>query len=420
MGNNKLFKAAVFIILLGLFFLGLGMLARARFESGSIYPPYSTMLREPAGARAIYEALDLLPGIEVQRNTEEFLYHAKSSGRTIFVLGLSGRAFSSVDDDTYKDLEKCLQAGDRLVIAFSSAVPSTITTDVKPEQASEEHNVENSQKEDRVHSPKKEEKSHAQGPLKVVLKDLRAQWGIDFDHMDGVSKTAQLRAEHLGLVPSIEWVNKSNLAFVLVDSHWKVVYAVQDKPVIVEKPVGKGSIVLLSDSFLFTNEAIKGHRVPELLSWLCGPHHIMVFDEAHLGILEQPNVATIIKRNGLRGFFVSLAVLGMLVIWRQLVPVVPLPKKDASTLVASGRGYREGMANLFRRNIPKDQILSICVDEWERAFTRNSDQAVNIAKGVRQIIEEDASVHRRTWNAEETYERIRALVAKSKILSKLS
>jgi hypothetical protein len=420
MGNNKLLKAVVFIILLGLFFLGLGMLTRARFESGSIYPPYSTMLREPAGARAFYEALDLLPGIEVQRNTEESLYHAKSSERTIFVLGLSCRAFSSVDDDTYRDLEKCLQAGDRLVIAFSSAVPSTVTTDVKPEQASEEHKVENSQKEDKVHSPKKEETSHAKGPLKVVLKDLRAQWGIDFDHTDGVSKTAQLRSDHRGLVPSIEWVNKNNLAFVPVDSHWKVVYAVQDKPVIVEKPVGKGSIVLLSDSFLFTNEAIKGHRVPELLSWLCGPHHTMVFDEAHLGILEQPNVATIIKRNGLRGFFVSLVVLGMLVIWRQLVPVVPLPKKDASTLVASGRSYREGMANLFRRNIPKNQILSICVDEWERAFARESTETSLVAKKAREIIEEDQSGPRRHWALNKTYERISSLVGKSKVLSKLS
>lgn len=414
MGNNKLLKVTVFIILVGLFLLGLGMLTRARFESGNIYPPYSTYLREPAGVRAFFEALDLLPGIEAQRNTEAFLYDSKSSGRTIFVLGLSDRAFSSVDDDTYRDLEKCFQAGDRLVIAFSSAAPSKTRADGKP--ALEEHPKETSQKEDKVQGPEKEDKGHANQPLKVVLKDLRAQWGIDFDHTDGVSKTAQLRLESVGLAPSIEWVNKSNLAFVLADSHWKVVYTTQDKPVIVEKSVGKGSIVLLSESYLFTNEAIKGHRSPELLSWLSGPHHVMVFDEAHLGILEQPNVATIIKRNGLRGFFASLVVLGMLVIWRQIMPVVPLPKKDASTLVVSGRGYFEGMANLFRRSIPKDQILSICVDEWERSFARESCEISVTAKEARQIIEEDLGGPRRQWAVNKTYDKISTLMAKSKII----
>jgi hypothetical protein len=391
MGADRFFKTALFVAMAGLFCMGLVMLTMARFESGNIYPPHSTYLREPAGARALYEALDSLPGIEAQRNTKATLYDAHSPGKTIFVIGLSGAAFSRVDEDSYKDLEKCLQKGERLVIAFSSGAPATDKT-----------------------------KDSAPIQPKDIARDLRTQWGVEFDTTGftdaGASETkARLKSGGLALPESIDWPGKSTVAFAPKAVGWNTIYTHQDKAVVVEKAFGRGSVVLVADSFLFTNEAMKKHRLPELLTWLCGPNRIMVFDEAHLGIMGEPNVAAIIKRNGLTGLFISVVSLGLLVIWRQLVPFAVCAKAAASVISDTGRGYSQGVANLLRRNLTKDQILHSCVDEWERAFVHASEEASIVAEKARRIIEDDSAVHRRTWDIKKTYENIGALVRKAKI-----
>lgn len=89
--------------------------------------------------------------------------------------------------------------------------------------------------------------------------------------------------------------------------------------------MGRGEIVLASDSFFLSNEAMKDHRSPPLLAWLCGSRRRIVFDETHLGISESPGIAALLRRDGLTPFFVSLIVLVLLAIWGQSAPFVPLP-----------------------------------------------------------------------------------------------
>ena len=47
---------------------GLARLFTLRYESGDVYPPYSTLRADPLGAKGIYEAVGQLRGVETRRN----------------------------------------------------------------------------------------------------------------------------------------------------------------------------------------------------------------------------------------------------------------------------------------------------------------------------------------------------------------
>ena len=101
---------------------------------------------------------------------------------------------------------------------------------------------------------------------------------------------------------------------VLTDlaSHWRTVYRVETNAVIVERRLGSGSIVLATDSYFVSNEALRNDRSTPLLTWLIGPLHHVVFNETHLGVTEQPGFATLARRYRLRLFFSLLAVVAVL------------------------------------------------------------------------------------------------------------
>ena len=64
-----------------------------------------------------------------------------------------------------------------------------------------------------------------------------------------------LAAADEGLPASLPWY--STLFFKLQDNTWRTIYARADEPVVIERSYMKGSIVLISDSFLISNEAMK-------------------------------------------------------------------------------------------------------------------------------------------------------------------
>ena len=106
-GNKPLIVA---IILAALFVTGLTQLFLLRFESGDVYPAYSSLRSDPRGTRALFESLALLPGIEVSRHTQP-LSNLKNFDGTLFYLGLTPK--SKLEEAT-----KIADAGARVVLGF--------------------------------------------------------------------------------------------------------------------------------------------------------------------------------------------------------------------------------------------------------------------------------------------------------------
>src|SRR6185295_18194593 len=103
------------------------------------------------------------------------------------------------------------------------------------------------------------------------------------------------------------------LHFGQTNSSWRTIYGriagTNVEPVVIERTMGSGSIVLCADSFHFSNEALRREREPELLAWFIGPAREIVFDETHLGVQEAPGVATLARKYRLGSVFVALLIL---------------------------------------------------------------------------------------------------------------
>jgi hypothetical protein len=179
--------------------------------------------------------------------------------------------------------------------------------------------------------------------------------------------------------------------------------------VVIERSYGNGSIVLCSDSFFLSNEAMKKNRYPQLLSWLCGTHRKIVFDETHLGVSRSPGIATLLRKYGLAPFFISLVGLALLAIWKQATRLVPVYEEEERAFVDPGKDAFTGFTNLLRRNISPGYILSSCLEEWKRSFTHGKQNLSALLPRIQEIIAEDRAKPKKDRNPVQAYRKISAL-----------
>jgi hypothetical protein len=151
------------------------------------------------------------------------------------------------------------------------------------------------------------------------------------------------------------------------------------------------------------------------LAWTIGPHSRIIFDETHFGIFRHPGVLTLIKKYRFHWFIFTLAILAVLLIWKNSVYFVPPPERNSSASgqgVISDRDSTQGLISLLRRNISSRQIIQACAREWERAFQpekRFQDDKLEKIKSAFQTINAQSS---KSMDPVKAYQRI------SKILSK--
>ncbi len=104
------------IALLAVLVWGLEQIAVAPFETGDIYPRYSSLRTDPSGAKALYESLAALPDVTVER-----LYKDRTTLNpedAMFVLGVDPVSWSAVKEQTVDEYEKLVRDGGRLIFAF--------------------------------------------------------------------------------------------------------------------------------------------------------------------------------------------------------------------------------------------------------------------------------------------------------------
>ena len=161
----------------------------------------------------------------------------------------------------------------------------------------------------------------------------RLPQGEEGDAYDPVNVTSRNEPE---LPESLSW--HSGSYFTNLDPAWKVVYARQSAPVMVERKFGAGSVVFCTDSYFLSNEAMLKERHADLLAWVIGPSSRVMFDEAHLGIVEEPGVAMLMRKYRLHGLVAGLLLLAALFIWKNSSRFAP----GAAGGKAGGLRRREG------------------------------------------------------------------------------
>jgi hypothetical protein len=368
-------------LLLIAFLFGLGHLFVLRFQTGDVYPAYSSLRSDPLGTRVLYESLENLGDITLGRNYR-FLHSLKPEpDTTFFYLGTSADGYDSVPQELIEVFDRLTQTGGRLVLSLLP-INKKHEKKTKLKKEPESQNVEN------VEFQNKSKKNS--------LISIKKHWGIGFEFnqnlpaKDGSYLALDAVSNRRDLPPIISW--HSNLYFDLRDKSWQVLYTSEGHPVMIERPFGKGSLVMCADSFFISNEALRSERHPQLLVWLLGRNTNIIFDEAHFGIYKQPSVAVLLRHYRFHWVFLVLAVMALLFVWKNAAYFVPPRKDDAPSGadVVSDKDYTQGLIAMLRRNIPGNEILQVCGQEWERTFKKDKRVQPEAFERVKEILRTQA------------------------------
>ena len=425
----------IILIVLGGFAAGVYQLFLLRFKTGDVLPEYSSLRADPLGVKAFYNGLDALPEIRVERNFKA-LDKIEPEGTTLFYLNTSPANLVWSPDEYRAALDSFALRGGRLVIFFypvktGGYIPSDweIEKEIEKEKAEKKKKKEEAAKkreaeeekakseEDEAKDVEKEKTEEGKPAKKEEKKDKQKsisysvfkKWGFDLDidpKWNDVQRHAA-RTKERGLPYTLEW--HSAMYFTKLKSPWKVLFSWSKQPVVIERQYGKGSIVLATDPYHLSNEAMRELQQIQLLTWLVGPNTRVVFDEAHLGLEEQVGVAGLGRKYRLHGLFFGLLVLGALFIWKNAFSLIP-PEKDEQSgvdVLTSPRDYNAGMVSLLRRNVRKNVLVRSCFDQWASSSeaqrpdlkdrVEKARQAAVSPEGANDPVSVYKKIHRILW-----------------------
>lgn len=364
-----------FVVCAVIFGAGLFHLLKLRFEAGDVYPPYSSLRADPLGTMAFYEALERMPGINVERDFSADNKLPGGRNTTYLHLGAQTREWKWMDLDEFRTIEDFVTAGGRLVITFFPEVanPSVI---LPPE---EEAAREKSPKKTVAEKPdpsgaNKKKSARSKSDRFRHASSTRERWGIEsaFRELEpgtnNYESTWVQRRAALPLPEALEW--HSGVIFTNLSTNWHTIYARGTNAVLVERKFGAGTIVMAGDSFFISNEAMVNDRRSELLSWFVGPSHDVMFDEAHFGILQTEGVATLLRKYHLYAVVGALLLLAVLFIWKNSFSFVPPWQMTGEQQFVAGREGSAGFINLLRRNISSRDLLQVCFAEWKKSVVK--------------------------------------------------
>lgn len=381
-------------VLAGLCLAAVFRLLALRFDAGDVYPAYSSLRPDPLGARALYESLERLPGVRVRRHLDpapESLPEGR--GTTLLLLGLRPEALRRVPEADALALERFVRDGGRLVLALHGGGPSWL----------ENTDEERGRRERRRRELEEREREDAAG--RTVA--LTERWGFRVASVplgrdeDGVIvpvSATRATAAPAELPAELRW--RAPRVLRPADDAWLTVYARDGDPVVLERRLGPGRIVLVTDAFPFSNEALRRERETAFLWWaLGGGGRRVVFDETRLGVAQRGGVATLARRYGLHGVPVALLAVVALVIWRGACPLAPRRPDAPEERQPSGRESAEAFQNLLRRAVPARDLAAACVREWRHGVAAGRpDLAPRAAALEARLATDDGRDLRRLWH----------------------
>ncbi len=373
---------------------GIAQIFQLRFAAGDVYPAYSSLRADPLGTMALYEALDQLPGVSVDRDFSDRNELPAGPATTYLHLAAKSSEWRWLQDDLLAEMERFARRGGRFVVTFypeavSPYQPSFHKDRVGPRPSNREdgdgRDSEDSE-DDRPKSTKERDaaarQKRADAKRYAGSQSLKTAWGLDFTVVNlthdnkGIYKPSKAtNCSNLPLPDSLEW--HSGVVFTNLGPAWKAVYKRDENPVVIERVFGAGSVVIATDAYFTSNEAIFADRHPDLLAWIIGPSSKVIFDEAHLGVVENSNISGLIKRYRLRGFIGALAVVTGLFVWKNATRLGPVKTSEHRSEWIEGRDAEAGFVQLLRRNIPANRILQTCFEEWKKSTKSAPLRATN-------------------------------------------
>ena len=347
---------------------GLVRLFELRFAVGDVYPAYSTLRSDPLGAMAFYESLGRVSGVSTRRDFSTGNRLPEEAHTVYLQLAAPGYDWDRVPADLSRELEVFLARGNRLVITF---FPRTSAFESRPDD-DETNSVKSARARDEKMTPAKPaEKNKKKAAEEDRGVDLTERWGFGMDFIkliraNDVYEPARVENKtDLPLPRALDW--HSGAVFTNLDGAWRVIYARGARAVLIERAFGKGSVVMATDSYFVSNEAMEKDRHADLLAWLVGANQTVVFDEAHFGVVETSGVAMLMRKYRLHGLAAGFLLLAGLFIWKNASRLVPPHAEPERQDYIAGKDSAAGFVNLLRRSIAPRDLLPVCFDVWKKS-----------------------------------------------------
>ncbi len=369
---------AAALVLMG---AGVHRLFALRFESGDILPPYSSFRADPLGTRVLFEALAGQPGWRAGRIVTPLDESALAGPGTLFVIAFDPDGFELIAPQTFDRLAGFAREGGRIVVSLPSIQCRDSEAEARATERAERDRARRTRTGTGTNAagrasrprpagqPAGDEEAREPAAPSPALVSLTRRWGFGIafstQAVDDVESGAAAGASGpaAGAVP---W--RSSAYFTNSAPEWRTAWTRDGRPVVVERPWLGGSVVLVSDSYALSNEAMLRHRHAGFLAWLAGPGPSAWFDEYHFGIEEQPGVLTFARRFRLGPVLAALLGLAGLFIWRNATSLLPASDEAGGDARPRPDGFesRDGFVNLLRRHVPPAAMAAVCLREWRR------------------------------------------------------
>lgn len=385
------------------FAFGMVQLFKLRFDVGDVYPPYSSLRSDPLGTMALYESINKLPGVSIRRDISADDRLPEGADTTYMHLAASIYEWKWIPEDTFYEIDRFVRGGGRLVITLfpesstnifmyerdeeteTNATPSQNTNAV-PAQKSNSKDAKdqkdakgtkgqkNTKDTKEIKSKKKKPVDEEDEYFKTV--SIEDKWGVGFSIIDlmknenDVYEPVRVRNETaLRLPHALDW--HSGIVLTNSNKAWQTIYSRGTNAVVVERKFGRGSVVIATDSYFTSNEAMMNDRHADFLAWLIGSSTTVVFDEAHLGVMESSGVATLMRKYRLYWLVGGLILLAALFIWKNSLSLLPPRDNERRQEYLAGKGAASGFVNLLRRNLAVRDLLEICYAEWKKSAAQS-------------------------------------------------
>lgn len=299
-----------------------------RTESTYNYPSYSSLNNGEQGTKAYFDALSRL-GFTPSRNFK-LLHKLEGSRTAIFYAGAEMGTFRFSEEQELKQFEELAGGGARMIIAFD------------PEAVISMHPDKGKKKED---APEDR---------------LKTRWGIQLAHVDRkVSNEDRAVLKGLDMLP-VNW------QFSSWSQAWAPSHLRNGAPLFLERPFGKGSIVLIANSKLFTNRELLVQPDVDALTAAPGTYREIIFDESHLGLEDTGTVLGLARAHGLQWMLAGFAALAILYVWRSSFSFIPRSPAPVEMAVG-GRDAHAALSNLLMQSVPAQSVLRVAAEEWNRS-----------------------------------------------------
>ena len=431
-GNNR-FRILLILLLSVLFLAGIAHLFQLRFETGDVYPLYSSLRSDPLGTRAFYEGLNRLDGVTAERGYRDPGDIESGDGATFFFPGypLNGKEY--VTSSVVQDILNIARTGGRVILSFQpEKAPPKRKKRRKPEKESKvepESPSEAPADKEKPAAPeadaedaevKQEEFGDDHTPMGAIILYRELDIALKYPEHLKTGEARRAGAIHREILPPTLPLH-TILSFEIFQDRWTPVYTREGYPVLVERSVGRGSVILSADTYFMSNEAMWKDRRPGLLAWLMGPNTRAVFNETHLGIQEDPGITHLARKYNLHGLAWGILLVVALFVWKNSTYFVPPADRDdpenGEHRGAARRNYTEGLVHLLRRHIPRKALLSICWKEWDKAAAPgdgSSEPPPDTRRRIQEILSSD------TFRTDPAagYRHIQELLSETRVVSR--